>query len=268
VKKTILVAFAILALCSLLLVNAGTVNAAEASGYTRYDYPVQTAATIDGEWNDIGEWSDTDYTTIGSDVAFGSTWGSATAGVYTTWLVEVFSDTTDDATDTLEMCLDFNNGGGTGLDGAGTYYRLVLEGDGSTFTLYEGSGSGWTEITPSADPADVAFATSVTASPNGTTPHRIWEIAILKNAGTGLLDMNWGVRVAAYDDDTTTTYVWPPDSEQTVPDDWATNGYSMDNWVPEGFSIAIVVLLSSAAVAVAFYSLRKRPKTAEISYKL
>jgi hypothetical protein len=253
-----------LALCSLLLVNAGTVNASDTSGYERFDYPEVTTATIDGEWNDISEWNDTDYTTIGSDVAFGSTWGSRD-GIYTTWIVEVFSDTTDDADDTLEMCLDNSNTGGTGLDGSGTYYRLVLEGDNATFTLYEGSGSGWTPITPSADPADVVFATSVSASPNGTTPHRIWEIDILKSAGTGLLSQYWGVRVAAYDDGTTTTYVWPPDSEQTVPDGWARNDYSTTAWVPEGFSIAVVVLLSSVAVAVGFYCLRKKSKTASFN---
>lgn len=267
-KKSVLIAFAILALCSLLLANAGTVNASETSGYERFDYPVQTVATIDGEWNDIGEWSDTDYTTIGSDVAFGSTWGSQTAGVYTTWIVEVFNDTTDDTGDTLELCLDNNNDGGADLGGAGTYYRLVLEGDNATFTLYEGSASGWTPITPSADPADVTFATSVSASPNGTTPHRIWEIDILKSAGTGLLGMYWGVRVATYDADDGTLLVWPPDAERDVPDDWAFNNFSMDNWVPEGFSIAVVVLLSSTAVAVGFYCLRKRPKTAEIKYTL
>ena len=263
-KRSILVAFCILALCSLLLANTVTVKAAEASGYERTDYPTQTIPTVDGQWNDIAEWSDTNYTTIDSDAAFGSTWDSADAGVYTRWLIEVFSDTTDDAADSVEMCLDNSNTGGADLGGAGTYYRLNITADG-TVTLYQGSASGWSEITPSADPADVTVATTVSASPNGTTAHRIWEIDILKSAGTGLLDITWGVRVALYDDDTGTTLVWPPDSERDVPDDWATNGYSMDAWVPEGFSIAIVVMLSTAAMIVGFYFLRKKAKPDNIN---
>jgi hypothetical protein len=55
-----------------------------------------------------------------------------------------------------------------------------------------------------------------------------------------------------------------------VPDEWATQAYTTTAYwkVPEGFTIVMVVLLSSVAVAVGFYSLRKRPKTTAISYKL
>jgi hypothetical protein len=267
VKKSVLTVFAILAFCSLLLTNIVAVNAFSGSGYTRTDYPTQVLPTVDGEWTEADEWTDTEYTEIGTDVSFGSTWDSADAGVYTRWLIEFFNDTTDDTGDSVEMCLDNADTGGADLGGAGTYYRAVMTADG-TLTLYQGSGSGWSEITPSSDPADITFATSVSASPNSSTPHRIWEIDILKSAGTGLLGMNWGVRVAVYDDDDATTIVWPPDADRDVPDDWATNGYSTENWVPEGFSMAIVVLLSSTAVAVSLYSLRKRSKTAQIKYAL
>jgi hypothetical protein len=263
VKKSVLAAFAILALCSLLMTNIVAVKADPDSGYTRTDWPTQRLPTIDGEWTTTDEWTDTEFTTIDSEAAFGSTWDSADAGVYTRWLIEVFNDTTDDPADYVEMCLDNANSGGADLGGAGTYYRIYITGDG-TLTLYQGSGSGWSEITPSADPADITFATTISASENVTTAHRIWEIDILKSAGTGLLSIEWGVRVALYDDDTGTTLVWPPDAERDVPDDWATNGYSTTAWVPEGFSIAIVVLLSSAAVAACLI-LRKHPKMASCS---
>jgi hypothetical protein len=256
VKRVLLAAFCILALCSLLLANAGTVKAATASGYERMDWPTVTLNTVDGQWTDIAEWNDTDYTVIDDAVAFGSTWGSGDLGVYTRWIVEFFNDTTDDAGDYFEMCLDGDNGGGTAPQTDS--YRIYIEGH-DTLTMYQGDGSGWTSFTPL--PEDINWSATISATPNGTTPHWVLEIDILKSAGSSLLGITWGVRVAVYDESDGTLLVWPPDADRDVPDEWGTNGYSMDPWIPEGFSIVVVVLLSSAAVAVGFYFARKRPKT-------
>jgi hypothetical protein len=127
VKRVLFVAFCILALCSLILANAGTVKAATASGYERTDYSTMAQPIIDGTWTSANEWTDGEVTTVGDDLAFRSTWDMP-SDVYTRFLVEFFSDNTSDAGDYWEMCLDFNNGGGTSLGGSGTYYRIYIEG--------------------------------------------------------------------------------------------------------------------------------------------
>jgi hypothetical protein len=255
-KRNLLVALCILTLCSLLFVNAGTVKASSTSGYQRIDWPTQEIPTIDGMWSPNSEWTDTDWTTIGNDAAFGSTWDSATAGVYTRWLVEFFNDTTDDEGDYWQICLDNNDGGGTAP--ATTHYRIDIEGH-TNLTMYQGTGSGWTGFTPLAE--DITWADKISASTNGSTPHWILEFEILKNAGSNLLDMIWGVRVAMYDASDGTLLVWPPDAERDVPNDWGTNGYEpTEPWVPEGFSIGAVLLLSSVALIVGSFFLRKRSR--------
>jgi hypothetical protein len=253
--KRVLVALCLLSLCSLLLANAASVKASESSGFERFDWASQVVPTIDGAWDPADEWTDTDWTTIGEDVALGSTWDMGDY-VYSRWFVDFFADETDDAGDYFEMCIDNDNAGGA-APGA-THYRIYIEN--GVFTLYQGDGEGWTEISPSTDPADLEWATAIATSPNGTTAHRIWEMNILKNGGTQMAGIIWGVRVAVYDESADALFVWPPDSERDVPDDWGTNNYSSEAWVPEGFSIAIVVLLSTAAMVVGFYFLRKKSK--------
>jgi len=261
-KKFLFTAFCVLALCSLLLINVETVKAAEGSGYTRLDWPTQVPPTIDGQWTPANEWTDTDWTMIGEDAACGSTWDMLD-NVHTRWFIEVFNDTTDDAGDYFEMCIDYDNAGGS-APGA-THYRIYIEN--GIFTLFQGTGSGWTEITPSNNPADVTFATTLSTSPNGTLVHRIYEMNILKNAGTNLASITWGVRVAVYDASDGTLLVWPPDSERDIPNEWGTNSYEPEiPWVPEGFDIGIVVLLSSVAVLLGLYFLRKTPKSKVIAY--
>ncbi|TRO47427.1 hypothetical protein E2P60_03175 [Candidatus Bathyarchaeota archaeon] len=254
-KRALLVALCILALCSLLFVNTETVKASPTSGYTRIDWPTQTIPNIDGAWSPSTEWEDTDWTTIGNEAAFGSTWDSADAGVYTRWLVEFFNDTTNDEGDYWQICLDNDDGGGTAP--ASTHYRIDIEGH-QNLTMYQGTGTGWTGFTPL--PEDITWKDTLSASPNGSTPHWILEFEILKNAGSGLLGIIWGVRVAMYDASDGTLLVWPPDAERDVPNDWGTNGYEPSTPWPEGFSIEIVVLLSSAALVAGFFFLRKKSR--------
>ena len=137
-----------------------------------------------------------------------------------------------------------------------THYRIDIEGH-TNLTMYQGTGSNWTVFTPL--PEDISWANTISSSPNGSDPHWILEIDILKNAGSNLLDITWGVRLAVYDYTTDTLLTWPPDADRDIPDEWATNGFSMDPW-PEGFSIGVVVLLSSVALLVSFFFLRKRSR--------
>ncbi len=263
-KRVLLAAFCILALCSLLLVNVATVNAADASGYVRIDTPTNTTYpnTVDGLWNPDEEWYDAQFTGDNSSVfACGSTWDYSTV-VYTRWIIDFFNDTTDDAGDYWEMCLDWNNAGGASP--AATHFRIHIEGH-TTLTVYQGNGAGgWDVITPAA--GEITWSDSITTTPWATTPHWILEMDILKNGATGLADEYWGVRVAVYHESNATQgeVAWPPGSARDVPNEWGKQSYTSDAYwevVPEAFTIAVVVLLSSVAVVVSFYCLRKRPKT-------
>jgi len=69
-----------------------------------------------------------------------------------------------------------------------------------------------------------------------------------------------GLRVAMYDATNATWLAWPPASDANIPDSWGQISGGNPT-IPESLSFAAVVLLSSIAVAVTFYFLRKRPKT-------
>jgi len=258
-KRNILVAFCILALCSLpLLANTVTVNASPTSGYIRTDWFLQTTKTIDGNWTSDTEWTDGEPTVVSGNMTFRSVWEQA-GDVYTQFVIEYFTDTTNDTGDYWQMCMDKADAGGTALSDAN--FRIDIVGH-TNLTVYQGGASGWTEL-PSAK-SDIQWANSISASPNSSTPHWILEIRILKSAGTMMMDATWGVRVAAYDANTSTLVSWPPGAARDVPDQWATQTYQMAAY-PEALTITAVILLSSAAVIVGFYWLRKRPKTESYS---
>jgi hypothetical protein len=267
VKRPILVAFCILTLCSLAVVNAGTVKAALASGYERTDTPTNTTYpnTLDGKWDPPEEWYDANFTgTNATIIDFGSTYDSPDGftTVYTRWIIEFFTDNTTDAGDYWEMCIDNNNAGGGSP--AATHHRILIEGH-DNLTLYQGNGAGgWDGVTQEA--GEIVWNNSIVATPWSSIPHWVLELDIKKTGGHALASATWGVRVAAYDDSNATQGVvaWPPDSERDVPNSWGTQNYTgTDYWetVPEGFSIAIVVFLSTAAMIVGFYFLRKKSKT-------
>jgi hypothetical protein len=268
VKRSVLVAFCIFALCSLLVANAGTVNAATASGYGRTDTPTNTTYpnTVDGTWSPPEEWFDANFTGgNATHLEFGSTWDSPDSftNIYSRWIIQLLNDDTDDAGDYWEMCIDAANAGGSAPTTA--THKIRIDGH-DTLTLYEGDGSGWVEVTPDTD--ELVWNNSIAASPWLSTPHWILEMDIHKNGGNALCEAIWGVRVAAYDASNATQgeIAWPPGSDVDDPDTWGTQYYGMspdgDYWetVPEGFSIAIVVVLSTAAMVVGFYFLRKKAK--------
>jgi len=259
-KRALFAAFCILALCSLLLVNTGTIKAAE-SGYTRTDYNPSVVPTIDGKWTSADEWTlNGEVTLIGADVNFSSVWimvSSEPIVVTDTFLVEFFSDNTTDAGDYWQMCIDGDQS--EGANPQTTDYRIDIVGH-TTLKLYQGTGSGWTEVTP--DPADISWNNTISASPTNSTPHWILEITIVKaELGAG---PTWNFRLAVFDENSTAgVLAWPPTSRD-VPDRWGVQNY-VGEVIPEGFSLGVVVLLSSVAVTVGFYFLRKRPKTESYS---
>ncbi len=257
-KKILFAAFCILALCSpLLLVSVETAMAGNAA-YSVLEYWAVTPATVDGNWTSANEWTDAPKINM-----------SATAvGKYKMdydtfscqWIIEVFDDNTNDAGDIWQICLDDSNGGGTAPQ-AGDF-KIEITGH-TTLKAYQGNGAGWTEI---ADPSEVSWANSISASPLNSTPHWIVEISDVKTGGsiTVANAPPTGMRLAAYDASKATWHAWAPGSAD-VPDQWGLiPTYSQDPW-PEAFNIVFVALLSTVAVAVGFYWLRKRPKTERYS---
>jgi hypothetical protein len=182
VKRSVLIAFCVLALCSLLVINAGTVKGATGSGYERTDTPTNTENpnTVDGQWNPAEEWYDANFTgTNATIIDFGSTWDMGTTYVTSRWIVEFFNDNTTDAGDYWEICTDSDNAGGS--EPGATHFKIRIDGH-DTLTVYQGNAGSWDEITPEAD--ELLWNNSITTTPWSSDPHWVLEIDIGKNGPT------------------------------------------------------------------------------------
>lgn len=253
------------------LVASSGLAAASKAGFEHTAYQEKTAATIDGQWTTNDEWDDAEMTTLqasdggaNGNAYFRDKWlmNSGGAGgfqITTSTIVEVTTDTVENAGDYVEICIDSTNAGGTAPKAAGTDtgpdYRIVFTP--TTVTWYQGDGAGWAAMaTP--DPAMFSWATTISASPWVTTPHRIYEFQYDKTGldigdGSGYISM----RVAAYDADNAAEGVraWPT-SSNSVPDDWGYIPWSQDD-IPENFGFVAVALLSCFAVVVGTIIYRK-----------
>lgn len=265
-KRVLTIAFSTLMLCSLLLAATGIANAGNPD-YDVIEHGSVTVATVDGTWTDADEWTDTPsdlFMTGTADGRFGYNIQDFT-NLGLEWIVEIFTDDTDDAGDYWEICTDNGESGGTAPDSGD--FKVVIMGH-TTLTLYQGDGSGWTEVTPEA--GEITWENTIAASPWNSTPHWILEIVdSSKTAGTWQIATQppTGMRIAAYDANNQTLAAWAPGDYADVPDEWGRIADYSQEPVPEGFSIAIVVLLSSVAVVASVYFMRKRPK-AEITYAI
>jgi hypothetical protein len=239
----------------LLLVSVGAISCVRAQGAERISWATIVTPTIDGEWNPDDEWSDGEITPVGEDAACRSTWDMPD-DVWTRWVVEFFSDTTDDPEDYWEFCTDGYQEGGSAPQ-AGDF-KFVITGH-ADLVWYEGDGTGW--AVADLDASEMEWANALSASPTNSTEHWILEFQIPKNSGTVLLSMLWNLRVAVYDASNPDAGVqaWPPDSDADVPDTWGIENFTMEA-IPEGLSFGVLVLLSSAAVIGATVVLRKRSK--------
>jgi len=247
-------------LCSLLvLTTAGTTMAAE-PGYERISYSTQVLPTIDGMWTSEDEWTDGDITMIGTDVAFRSTWDMAT-DVMTRWIVEFFSDTSDDPGDYWQFCIDGAQSGGSSPQVA-LHRKFEITGH-TDLVWYMGDGEGgWTER--ETDPSEIEWANSLSASPTNSTPHWILEFQIAKNSGEVQMDILWNFRLAVYDASNSGAGVlaWPP-TDEYVPDTWGIENYSAEA-IPEGLTFGVMALLSTVSVLVGYkYFVKRKEKKVE-----
>jgi hypothetical protein len=237
----------------LLLASVGAIKCARAQAAERTSWSTVVEPTIDGEWTSPDEWTDGEVTAMGEDAVCRSTW-AYTDAVYTYWLVEFFGDTTDDAEDYWEFCIDGDQSMGSAPQ-AGDF-KFVITGH-TDLVWYQGDGTGW--AVEDLDASEIEWANSLSASPTNDTPHWILEFIISKNAGTVQMGVYWNLKVGVYDASTETAAAWPPGSDADVPDTWGMENYSSDS-IPEGFSFGVLVLLSSVAVVVATVALRKRSR--------
>jgi hypothetical protein len=256
-KKIMSVAFSMLMLCSLLLVGIAS------AGNPTYSMTAYTGAAfvqIDGVWSQPDEWLDVQPVNMSNNGNF--TVKLRSMQVTMDFMIEFFGDNTNDAGDLWQICLDSDNSGGAAPDN--NDFRIEIQGHTNLMT-YKGNGTGWVPITP--DPQELTWANSITTTPWSASAHWMFELRD-SNKEQGQIvvgDAPNGLRVAAYDASTNTTASWAPDSHAGVPNEWGVIANYSPIAYPEGFSIVFVVLLSSVAVVISFYFMRKRPKTASYS---
>jgi hypothetical protein len=257
-KKIVSVAFSVLMLCSLLLLGIAS------AGNPTYSMTAHTGAAFvqqDGVWSQPDEYLDVQPVNMSNNARF--TVKLRSFDLTMDFMIEFFSDNTDDAGDLWQICLDADNSSGAAPDTDD--YMIEIQGH-TTLKTYKGNGTGWVLITP--DVGELDWEDSITSTPWNAAPHWMFEIRD-DDRETGQIkigDAPNGLRVAAYDASTNTTSSWAPDSDPDVPSTWGViANYDPDPYIPEGFSIVFLVLLSSVAVVVSFYFMRKKPKTARYS---
>lgn len=259
-KRFLRSALSMLFVCGLLLPIIASVAKAGNPAYSITEYPSVNTATVDGKWTSNDEWTDTPATALTGNATgkFGYNIQDFT-NLGLEWIIEIFTDSTNDAGDYWQICFDDGNDGGTAPDTDD--FKIEIIGH-TTLKVYKGTGTGWQEITPEA--GEIRWNNTISASPWNSTPHWILEVVdTSKTAGQVQIPSTppTGMRIAAYDASTSTIAAWAPNSSANVPNTWGVvAGYSTEP-IPEGFSVGVVVLLTCAAFAVSFYCLRKRPKT-------
>jgi hypothetical protein len=268
-KRVLAISFAMLILCFLLLVGVGVTKASEADYNVIEAYQTAMPVTVDGNWA-TGEWDDSwiEYISNGTvtDDRFAYKMDSGTGTYYMSWLFD-FSDNTTDAGDIWQLCIDGVPGDESTAPSADCT-KIEITGH-TTMTVYQGDGEDWVE-TDALDSAIIWADNMTIHDVPFDYPHYCLEIQADK-AALG----DWGgnpppngFRVAMYDESNPSQgdagwIAWPPTSEDD-PSSWGLI-YTYETEIPEGFSIVLVVLLLSVAVAVALYSVRKRPKTQSYS---
>lgn len=248
----------ILMLCSILVaITAGTAIAGNWE-YSIIEYGSTATKTVDGVWSPNDEWfdglvinmSDTCNYTYNMDF---------TQPLTVNYLIEFFSDDTNDTGDYWQICLDGNNTGGTA---PGEFQYLINITGHTEMTCYEGTGTGWEEIT--LDVGELEWANGITGTPRDSNDHWILELTIQKAIGAmQTSEPPNGMRVAAYDASNSEDGVqsWPPDSDADVPNEWGViSGFDNLTPIPEGFTFAVMAILSSISLLVGSHYLQKCSK--------
>lgn len=259
-KKAILAILSMIAVVSVCL--AGTVSAYKA-GYVFPNYQ-GTEITANGavgatEWADsFGDWLYDGWTKTTSTIRHKWEMGG-TPNIADQWLIEVLSDTTNDAGDVFTYCFC------GAQDDAATPKAaddVLINHTHSATTIFRGTGTGWAPDAAIVLGTNVIIASSIASSPLSATPHWIIELKFDKTGAIAGTSFDSHVRLAVYDANTGKTLMWPPMSQKDVPSSWGLNDYSSFNGqsIPEGLTIGVMLTLSTIAVIASTRYFRKQPK--------
>lgn len=220
--------------------------------YSQTSYFLITIPTVDGKWTSTDEWDDSIGVYNGS-FHFRSKWAFTTS-VWEYFLIEIYTDNTNDPGDYWQLCVDALPNGGTFPQTDDIRIDCIGHSNTTGLHFYNGTGAVWSEsVVPTAA---IQVVDSIASSKLSGTPHWICEIAIDKLA-LGIQADYW-MRVAVYDANTSTLYSWPPTSPD-VPDNYGLSTASYEA-VPEGIGLGVMVLSSFLAVLVGYYIIRKRSR--------
>ena len=248
----------IFVLCSLLLITTVGTAIAGNPDYDVLEYAAQVPPTVDGTWTSPDEWTDAPILNMTGNATgqFGYNIDFNTYGL--NWLVEIFTDNTNDTGDYCQICTDDSNSGGSAPDSGDFMIEIIGH---TTMTVYQGNGAGWSEVAPEA--GELTWSNTIDASPLNSTPHWIIEV-VLASKTSGIVQVPnappTGLRIATYDANTSTLAAWAPESSADVPDSWGlVSGFSQDP-IPEGLTFGVMAVLSSVALLTGSHYLRKRSK--------
>ena len=275
-KQSVLVALSIIVLCGLTLPTA--LVYAYYSGYETTNFQAKETPVEDGSWTTDNEWDDAmTPPNLLATFHWRQKW-TWPENIIEHFLIEFFTDNTNDTGDYFQLCIDNNANGGTAPQPDDIRIDWVGH-DVAGLTVYQGNGTGWVEFTDFTWDVDIYIADSISSSPLNSTPH--WIIELRMDRSKSEFDVSgagyspW-IRLAVYDESNSEAGVqaWPPTSRD-VPDDWGLETGTTEN-IPESLTIVTVVLLSSVAIVVSCHFLRRRlktenpsaVKTGKINYKL
>lgn len=249
-KKKILAILAVIAIFSMCF--AGTVSAAK-EGYGFTIGPGTVAATIDGTVG-AGEWDTDSYKdflyngwTMGPSF-FRDKWGT-TPAICEVWLMEFLGDTTNDAGDWWEICVDTTATGGATPQAADFKVNWSAA---QGVKVWAGTGTSWA-VSAAVVGTDVVASTSISASPASATPHRIVEIYLDKGVSAAnalAMGLSNNARIAVHDAGTGQTVMWPPYSSANEPNTYGTGTTVFGDSIPEGLTIGVMLSLSTIAAIV------------------
>jgi hypothetical protein len=254
-KKAYAIAISILLLCSsLLIISAVPAKATSSSSYVFTEYYSGAAVTIDGKWTDPDEWHDVTTQYMGTPQAGLFEYKMDITDYSMTWLLE-FADSTNDAGDKWQICIDGGDDGGSAPNANDV--KLEITGH-TTLATYAGSGTAWTASAWTAEWKD-----SLTTSPHDPANHYVLEVKFSKSQWDwGASPPPHGVRIAMYDASNPSQgwVSWPPTSTDTNPGSWGGIPDYMAAPAPEGLAVGLMMVLSAVAVAVSIRYFRKPPK--------
>ncbi len=264
-----MIAVCMIVLCSvLLIVNVGTVLAYNDS-YAFMEYTTQVnPVTVDGRWTTADEWHDGPVMNVGPNPNMGKFVYKINSDMTSVYIMEFdleFADSTNDATDVFQICID-GAGSATATAPAATSYKIEFVGH-TTLTVYKGTGTAWAPYTTTA----VTAASTLATSPHDPASHYICEIVFDKQVLAGADGWAgqapsatygqgpYGIRIGMYDP-VQGWVSWPPASSADNPSTWGEINEISIGAFPEGLTIGVMLLVSSVAAVVSIRYFRKPTK--------